>query len=452
MIDLMNVAAYRENNRIEAKKALGGLPKSIWETYSAFANALGGVILLGVEEHKDTSLSPVDLPDPEGMVRQFRAFLEDGKTVSANILTEESVRIAEVDGRHIIAIEVPRARRTLRPVYIGGDPMTGTYRRNGEGDYRCKREEVLEMQRDAARETQDMRVLTECGLDALEDSAVSEYLLRAGMCGQQAEEALCLTGAAVRIDESVHPTAAGLLMFGRKEAIRREFPRCILEYRHAGSSETMEETNSEVPSGCNVFDFYSCVAERFSDAFDEELLPALREALLNSLLNADYSAGGVKIRQKPGVLTFTNAGQFRVDVATAVGGGVSDPRNLALARLFSHIGAGRGSGSGLAAMMTLWQKRGWEPPQIRETFDPAQVTLRFSFEPSLPVTEEGGTLPYALQKSALLAYITEHIRGETGELTEYLKGDETAVQACLHELLQDGTIMLDDAGYYRLKR
>ena len=71
MIDFSNLEKYRENNRIEAKKALGGLPRSVWETYSAFANTHGGIILLGVEEWADKSLHTVDLPDPDRLIKEF---------------------------------------------------------------------------------------------------------------------------------------------------------------------------------------------------------------------------------------------------------------------------------------------------------------------------------------------------------------------------------------------
>ena len=42
MLDFFNIEKYKENNRLEAKAAAVGLPKSLWATYSAFANTNGG--------------------------------------------------------------------------------------------------------------------------------------------------------------------------------------------------------------------------------------------------------------------------------------------------------------------------------------------------------------------------------------------------------------------------
>lgn len=145
MLDFDNLQNYRENNRIEAKQALGGLPESIWETYSAFANAEGGIILLGVEELEDKSLHALDLLDPQWLIDDFLTILNDPMQVSVNILTEEDVQIHEVEEKRIIAITVPKADPRCRPVYVGGDVLRGTYRRSGEGDYRCTLEEIEAM-------------------------------------------------------------------------------------------------------------------------------------------------------------------------------------------------------------------------------------------------------------------------------------------------------------------
>ena len=142
MLDMENLEQYRENNRIEAKQALGGLPESLWETYSAFANAEGGVILLGVEEREDKSLHALDILDPQWLLEDLWAILRDETRVSVNLLTEEDVAVHRVDGKQIISVTVPKAARRDRPVYIDNDPYRGSYRRSGEGDYRMSREEV----------------------------------------------------------------------------------------------------------------------------------------------------------------------------------------------------------------------------------------------------------------------------------------------------------------------
>ena len=145
MVDFDHLNNYRENNRIEAKQALGGLPESIWETYSAFANAEGGIILLGVEELEDKRLHALDLLDPQWLIDDFLTILNDPTQVSVNILAEEDIQIHNVDGKHIIAITVPQADQRCRPVYVGGDIHQGSYRRCGEGDYRCTPEEIERM-------------------------------------------------------------------------------------------------------------------------------------------------------------------------------------------------------------------------------------------------------------------------------------------------------------------
>ena len=231
MIDFQHLEKYRENNRIEAKKSLGGLPHSIWETYSAFGNTLGGVLLLGVVELPDKSLQTVNLPDPQTLIEEFWQIANDPKKISANILTEESVCVQEIQGNKIISIVIPRAQRCDRPVYINGDPYAGSYRRNGEGDSKCTREEVDAMLRDAALQTQDMAVLEHFGMDAFDFATVRRYRMRLRPFGQafalQGADAAFLSqlgAVGAGADGQNHPTAAGLLLFGNRSPVSRLSP------------------------------------------------------------------------------------------------------------------------------------------------------------------------------------------------------------------------------------
>ena len=141
---------YKENTRIEAKQATGGLPHSIWETYSAFANTSGGVILLGVAENKkDKRLYPVDLPDPNRLVAQFWDGINDKRNVSANLLKKDDVTVETVDGKEIVVICVRKAKRCERPIYIGNNPKTGSYYRSGEADLRFTPEQVEKLLQEA---------------------------------------------------------------------------------------------------------------------------------------------------------------------------------------------------------------------------------------------------------------------------------------------------------------
>lgn len=128
MIDIAAVLAQKERINIEAKLAQGGLPNSVWDTYSSFANTFGGTILLGVDEDKQTKeLIPRGVSSPDQMVSDIWNTLNNRQKISANILLEHHVYPVEYHGVTMIVVEVPRADRRDKPVYVGQDMFKGTF-------------------------------------------------------------------------------------------------------------------------------------------------------------------------------------------------------------------------------------------------------------------------------------------------------------------------------------
>ena len=69
--DVNRFDEYREDNRLEAKKAKDSLPQNLWDTYSAMANCYGGMILLGVTENSDGSFSATGISDAVKLKKDF---------------------------------------------------------------------------------------------------------------------------------------------------------------------------------------------------------------------------------------------------------------------------------------------------------------------------------------------------------------------------------------------
>ena len=103
---------------------------------------------------------------------------------------------------------------------------------------------------------------------------------------------------------------------------------------------------------------------------------AIREALANCLVNADfYIRRGIVIKKEIHQITLENPSYIRTGKKQMLKGGISDPRNKALMKMFNLIGIGERAGSGVPDIFAVWKNEGWEEPTVEEQFDPDRTLL-----------------------------------------------------------------------------
>ena len=382
-----------EDQDVEFKAAESSLPRSLWETLSAFANTEGGTLVLGVAE-ADQGLEVTGLRRPESLLKIFWDTRNNSQKLSVPICRPSDVHIAVVNGRKVIVISVPRTTRMQRPVFLYGNPLTGTYKRNFEGDYRCTESEVRQMLRDASDDPQDAQILEGFDLDDLDRETLAAYRNRFGsrdpdhpFLALSEWDFLERLGALRRDRKSGAEglTLAGLLMFGRERSLLDGVSHYHVDYQEAMSDDPeVRWTYRLTVDGKwepNLFNFYYRAYPRLVEGLDlpfkldrsavrlEEthVHEALREALVNTLIHADHqSARPITVIKRRDAFIFTNPGRLRIPREMLYQGGVSDPRNPNLQKMFQLLGLGEKAGSGFQKILRAWREQHWLIPFVAE--------------------------------------------------------------------------------------
>ena len=404
---LAALTQLRESVALECKLAAGrdgkgSLPEDFWPTYSAFANTNGGLILLGLRETQGRFIVQ-GLDHPDKLRAELFNNLNNRQKVSANLLTDAQVYELALEGKKLLAVEVPRAQRKQRPVHLTRNPFDGhTYRRLNEGDRPLPDEDVRRMVAEQVQDSRDAHILQHFGLKDVDLDSLKAYrnIFRADKpdhpwLALDDQDFLQMLGGwrEDRVSGEHGLTVAGLLMFGRWGSMVEALPMYFVDYqeRPADYASTTRWLDRIVPDGTwsgNVFDFYRRVVNKLTADIkvpfvlkgdtrqdDTPTHKALREALVNCLVHADFTGRiSVLVVKEPSGFSFRNPGALRIPAEQALQGGVSDCRNRTMQQMFLMIGLGERAGSGMSRILHGWQDLGHDI-RLQERFEPQEHTV-----------------------------------------------------------------------------
>ncbi len=490
-LTLAEIEEMRERVDFEAKRAGGAdgkgeLPAAFFPSYVAMANTTGGLILLGALEKNDR-LKVTGIADVPRLLKQLWDSLNNPQQVSLNLLSDRDIEDREIEGKHVILVHVPRATRQQRPVHTGDNAFKGTYLRNGEGDYLVRDAEVVRrMMAERVEDSRDRRVLPNYGIDDLDIETLHRYRnhFKAEKPdhvwnGVDDREFLRLVGgwAVDREGGKGGLTGAGLLMFGQHIAITEAFPYYMVDYQERPDpSADARWIDRLVPDGTwsgNLFDFFERVIPRLTRDLkvpfrlvgnrrvdQTPVHEALREALVNTLIHADYTGRvSVLVVKRPDMFTFRNPGGLRIPLDRALKGGDNDCRNRTLQTMFRLVGLGEQAGSGLPKIYSAWRAQEWRAPDIEERTDPPeQTTVQLRTVSLLPkeeveaLEERHGTAFSQLPELAKLVMVTVELEGHVTHerLREMTGAHSRDVTLALASLLNKG--LVESTGSHRLKQ
>ena len=412
---ILDIIRRKEGTEVEYKSAKGGFPQSFWETFSAFANTDGGVIVLGVKEKN--KLPIVDgLTEDEtiDLKKKFWDMAHNPQKVSAPLLQDKDAHVEEIEGKGwVLVCEVPRAAYDQRPIFLNGQPYGNTFKRKHEGDYHCTDEEVRQMFSDAnlKHSSVDARILRGYSMDDIDLPTLQRY--RKAYDNRHdnhpwtelSDMEFLKRIEAWRKDRVTGEegfTVAGIMMFGKTQSVTDQecMPWFFPDYReHLSMIEGERWSDRIYPDGtweANLYQFFTRVYLKLSQLLPKpfrladdgvtrlEFTPAhtaMREALANSLIHARHnSMGNVVVDGWINKIVISNPGSMLVSIEEFYEGQHSVCRNPLIQKMFVLIGVGEKAGSGADVIVKGWEKQKWLKPQIHQCEDPERVEIELRIE------------------------------------------------------------------------
>jgi ATP-dependent DNA helicase RecG len=399
--------AFKTDHRyVEAKRAKDGLPKTIWQTLSAFSNAPGGgIILLGVDENADFAITGVG--DAKKIMQDLASLCD-----IMHPPLRPPIDLHRIGATTVISCDVAELTADEKPCFYGPAGLkNGTYTRVSDGDRALNDYEIHVLRTARGHTRDDEAPVVGASADDLDPELLTPFFAnvratRATFAAQSDDEILRRTKVLVPFSEAWVPSLAGLLVFGKDPSfffpqLRATFvayPTNRLGELGPNGEKLLDngEAATAIPRALKpLLDLLHRnirrpnVANGANRANVWELPDdAIREALVNALVHRDLSpiAQGtpVQIHLFPNRLAIISPGGLHGAVTLDRLGedGLSSSRNQTLMRLLEDVTlpgsnhtVAESRGSGIATMIDAVKRARLTPPTFEDTIATFRVTF-----------------------------------------------------------------------------
>ena len=376
-MDITDLKTRPEGKTLEFKRDVSSAAP-ILRTLCAFANTAGGVLLVGID---DRTGAVRGVGEPLDVEERLANIVADG--ISPRLLPE--IEVLPWRDTHVIAVRVHLG--PSRPYHLtSAGPAGGTYVRLGSSNRLADAALVAELARTARGESFDETPDLGAGAASLDVAAVERAFtgIRRVRTGDLKTLRLVVSAGGRDV-----PTVAGTLLFGTDRLDR--FPDAWLQlgrFRGDTKSSILDSADARSYLVDAIDDALAFVSRNTALGYEiagarrlevPEYPPvAVREAIVNAVVHADYAQTGAPIRvavfddrievENPGMLV---PGLTIADVM----GGVSKLRNRAIGRVFRELGLIEQWGSGIQRMTEACRSAGLRDPLLQEIGTRFRVTL-----------------------------------------------------------------------------